>query len=42
MRELFPARHELQTIKTTSEQVSEIYRRAIKLTRFAPIPRAWS
>jgi magnesium transporter len=32
----FAARHELLTIKTMAEQGSEIYRRAIKLTRFAP------
>jgi magnesium transporter len=32
----FAARHELLTIKTMAEQSSEIYRRAIKLTRFAP------
>ncbi len=34
--ELFAARHELLAIKTMAEQGSEIYRRAIKLTRFAP------
>jgi magnesium transporter len=33
---LFAARHELLTIKTMAEQGSEIYRRAIKLARFAP------
>src|SRR5512132_2197401 len=36
LSELFAARHELLTIKTMAEQGSEIYRRAIKLTRFAP------
>jgi magnesium transporter len=36
LRQLFAARHELLTIKTMAEQGSEIYRRAIKLTRFAP------
>jgi magnesium transporter len=35
LSQLFAARHELLTIKTMAEQV-EIYRRAIKLTRFAP------
>jgi Mg2+ and Co2+ transporter CorA len=34
--QLFAIRHELLTIKTMAEQASEIYRRAIKLTRFAP------
>jgi Mg2+ and Co2+ transporter CorA len=34
--ELFAARHELLTIKTMAAQGSEIYRRAIKLTTFAP------
>jgi magnesium transporter len=33
---LFAARHELLTIKTMAEQDSEIFRRAITLTRFAP------
>ena len=36
LSELFKARHELLTIKTMAEQGSEIYRRAIRLTRFAP------
>ena len=36
LSELFAARHELLTIKTMADQGSEIYRRAIKLTRFAP------
>src|SRR5215203_7120135 len=36
LSELFAARHELLTIKTMAEQGSEIYRRAIKLTKFAP------
>jgi magnesium transporter len=36
LSQLFAARHELLTIKTMAEQGSEIYRRAIKLTRFAP------
>jgi Mg2+ and Co2+ transporter CorA len=36
LSELFAARHELLAIKTMAEQGSEIYRRAIKLTRFAP------
>ena len=36
LSELFAARHELLTIKTLAEQDSEIYRRAIKLTTFAP------
>jgi magnesium transporter len=35
LSELFAARHELLTIKTMAEQGAEIYRRAIKLTRFA-------
>jgi Mg2+ and Co2+ transporter CorA len=35
LSELFAARHELLTIKTMASQGSEIYRRAIKLTRFA-------
>ena len=34
--ELFAARHGLLTIKTMAAQGSEIYRRAIKLTTFAP------
>jgi magnesium transporter len=34
--QLFAARHELLTIKTMATQGSEIYRRAIKLTTFAP------
>ena len=34
LSELFAARHELLAIKTMAEQGSEIYRRAIKLTRF--------
>ena len=34
LTELFAARHELLAIKTMAEQGSEIYRRAIKLTRF--------
>jgi len=34
LSELFAARHELVAIKTMAEQGSEIYRRAIKLTRF--------
>jgi len=33
--QLFAVRHELLTIRTMAEQGSEIYRRAIKLTRFA-------
>lgn len=41
LSELFAARHELLTIKTMAEHAAEIYRRAIKLTRFAP-PRGWS
>jgi Mg2+ and Co2+ transporter CorA len=36
LSELFAARHQLLTIKTMAEQGSEIYRRAVKLTRFAP------
>ena len=36
LSQLFAARHELLTIKTMAEQGSEIYRRAIKLTTFAP------
>src|SRR5215203_6270024 len=36
LSELFAARHQLLTIKTMAEQGSEIYRRAIKVTRFAP------
>jgi magnesium transporter len=36
LSQLFAVRHELLTIKTMTEQGSEIYRRAIKLTRFAP------
>ena len=36
LSELFAARHELLTIKTMAIQGSEIYRRAIKLTTFAP------
>ena len=36
LSELFAARHELLTIKTMAEQGSGIYRRAIKLTDFAP------
>jgi magnesium transporter len=36
LSQLFAARHELLTIKTMAEQGSDIYRRAIKLTRFAP------
>src|SRR5215212_5468367 len=35
LSELFAARHELLTIKTMAEQGGEIYRRAIKLTKFA-------
>jgi magnesium transporter len=35
LSQLFAARHELLTIKTMAEQGSEIYRRAVKLTRFA-------
>jgi len=37
--QLFALRHELLTIKTMAEQGREIYRRAIKLTRFAPPER---
>jgi magnesium transporter len=36
LSQLFAARHELLTIKTMASQGSEIYRRAIKLTTFAP------
>jgi magnesium transporter len=36
LSQLFAARHELLTIKTMAVQGSEIYRRAIKLTTFAP------
>src|SRR5215217_1042770 len=36
LSELFAARHELLTIKTMATQGSEIYKRAIKLTTFAP------
>jgi magnesium transporter len=36
LSELFAARHQRLTIKTMAEQGSEIYRRAVKLTRFAP------
>jgi Mg2+ and Co2+ transporter CorA len=36
LTELFTARHELLTIKTMAAQGGEIYRRAIKLTTFAP------
>jgi Mg2+ and Co2+ transporter CorA len=36
LSELFAARHELLTIKTMAAQGSEIYRRATKLTNFAP------
>jgi Mg2+ and Co2+ transporter CorA len=36
LSQLFAARHQLLTIKTMAEQGSEIYRRAVKLTRFAP------
>ena len=36
LSQLFAARHELLTIKTMASQGSEIYRRAIKLTGFAP------
>jgi len=36
LSQLFAARHGLLAIKTMAEQGSEIYRRAIKLTRFAP------
>jgi magnesium transporter len=36
LNKLFAVRHELLTIKTMAEQGSEIYRRAIRLTTFAP------
>src|SRR4029450_5239808 len=36
LSQLFAARHELLTIKTMAEQGSEIYRRAVKPTRFPP------
>jgi Mg2+ and Co2+ transporter CorA len=36
LTELFTARHELLTIRTMAAQGGEIYRRAIKLTTFAP------
>jgi magnesium transporter len=36
LSQLFAARHQLLTIKTMAVQGSEIYRRAIKLTTFAP------
>lgn len=36
LTQLFSARHELMTIKTMASQGGEIYRRAIKLTTFAP------
>jgi magnesium transporter len=36
LSQLFAARHGLLTIKTMASQGSEIYRRAIKLTTFAP------
>jgi magnesium transporter len=36
LAQLFTARHELLTIKTMAAQGGEIYRRAIKLTAFAP------
>jgi magnesium transporter len=36
LSQLFAARHELLTIKTMASQGSDIYRRAIKLTTFAP------
>jgi magnesium transporter len=36
LAQLFTARHELLTIKTMAAQGGEIYRRAIKLTTFAP------
>ena len=36
LTELFTARHELLTIRTMAAQGGEIYRRAIKLTSFAP------
>jgi magnesium transporter len=35
LSQLFAARHQLLTVKTMAEQGSEIYRRAVKLTRFA-------
>jgi Mg2+ and Co2+ transporter CorA len=37
LSELFAARHELLAIKTMAEQGSEIYKRAIKLTKFASL-----
>lgn len=36
LTELFTARHELLTIRTMAAQGAEIYRRAIRLTTFAP------
>ena len=36
LTELFTARHELLTVRTMAAQGGEIYRRAIKLTTFAP------
>jgi magnesium transporter len=36
LSQLFAARHELLTVKTMAAHGSEIYRRAIKLTTFAP------
>jgi Mg2+ and Co2+ transporter CorA len=36
LSQLFAARHELLTIKTMASQGSDIYRRAIKLSTFAP------
>src|SRR4249919_2029860 len=36
LSQLFAARHELLTIETMASQGTEIYRRAIKLTTFAP------
>ena len=36
LTELFTARHELLTIRTMASQGGDIYRRAIKLTTFAP------
>jgi magnesium transporter len=36
LTELFTARHELLTIRTMASQGGEIYRRAIKVTTFAP------
>ncbi len=36
LTELFTARHELLTIRTMAAQGGEIYRRAIRLTTFAP------